>query len=927
MIIKYRNFLLFSILLSNISFAKKIEIEGRVFNSANKDEVISYCVVSVNPLNLNTYTDLEGKFKFFVEKEGKYNLVFNFVGFKSKEIEITVPDNIFYEVGLDEDNNMLNSVEIIEKVKRNTKEASILKQRNAIEMVQAVSSSEMALKGVSNVEEGVAKISGVSSVRGQGIYVRGLGDRYNNAMLNDMPIVSDNPDNKTIDFSLLPSGMVKSMNVYKTFSTFLYGDFAGVTVDIETKNEYPDEMFFEVNLGTGYNTITTNKDFFTIDKGGLDIIGLGASNRNLPSEINPKDPSKYLELPINNGRSIFKDNFYQMSKFSAYPPMSVNFFGGNKYKLSNDKDFGFMVYGSFDNSYSYNTGVRKLYSMTHNLLDYQEEKWNNNKSSLFVLNTGLIKENEYEFNLNIININNSDNSIEFLKGYKESFSFNEAIMRNSYLQTNIIISQLLGKYHINSTDFIDAGFSFSRTRRQEPDRISLQAKYSYGINSDDIDFYSDLEYQTNSGGQTNRFWSDMIDYEIAQKLLYQFNMGEENTFKIGINAKQKFRESDINQYGLYSSRDPQYNFFNNKVNLFNPETSLEGGVGSWQLFTDPRYRGYKAEINTVAGYIDYRRKFGDLLIELGIRLENTIQTFHYRTVRMNSPFTEFTYDPFNVLPEINFKYSLDETNNLRMSLSNTITRPSMLELRPSFYKNADNIEVVGNPELLNSNNYNIDIKWENFSKGGVFGIVFFGKYIEKPIERIINPSGGNQVITYVNTRNALALGLEIDIDQSIGRLFEKENLKDFYVGLNASYLHTKIVLGQDGNFKIMTNDTRQLQGASPFILNLNMAYKHVIYENFESTYSLVFNIFQDRLYSASSNGMGDIYEKGYPTLDFVWKNKLNKYISLDFKARNLLNPEILRYQKDFGEGSIFSKQDNVSYKLGQMFSISLKYNI
>jgi hypothetical protein len=41
---------------------------------------------------------------------------------------------------------------------------------------------------LSNVQEGLTKITGVSKVESRGLFVRGLEERYNNLLINDLQV-------------------------------------------------------------------------------------------------------------------------------------------------------------------------------------------------------------------------------------------------------------------------------------------------------------------------------------------------------------------------------------------------------------------------------------------------------------------------------------------------------------------------------------------------------------------------------------------------------------------------------------------------------------------------------------------------------------------------------------------------------------------
>jgi outer membrane receptor protein involved in Fe transport len=62
-----------------------------------------------------------------------------------------------------------------------------------------------------------------------------LGDRYNAAYLNGLPLPSPDPDNKVAPLDIFPTDVVGSIAVTKGFSPELYGDFSGGVIDIRTK--------------------------------------------------------------------------------------------------------------------------------------------------------------------------------------------------------------------------------------------------------------------------------------------------------------------------------------------------------------------------------------------------------------------------------------------------------------------------------------------------------------------------------------------------------------------------------------------------------------------------------------------------------------------------------------------------------------------
>ena len=83
---------------------------------------------------------------------------------------------------------------------------------------------------------------------------------------------------------------------------------------------------------------------------------------------------------------------------------------------------------------------------------------------------------------------------------------------------------------------------------------------------------------------------------------------------------------------------------------------------------------------------------------------------------------------------------------------------------------------------------------------------------------------------------------------------------------------------------------------------------------------MVLNYVSDKIYTIGTQGYQDIIEQGMMTLDFVSQAKLNKYVSLTLKARNLLNPsyKLSRKANENGEKVILN-----DYKKGINISLGV----
>ena len=117
-----------------------------------------------------------------------------------------------------------------------------------------------------------------------------------------------------------------------------------------------------------------------------------------------------------------------------------------------------------------------------------------------------------------------------------------------------------------------------------------------------------------------------------------------------------------------------------------------------------------------------------------------------------------------------------------------------------------------------------------------------------------------------------------------------------------------------------TDEKSSFTGASEFLLNADVTYFKKWNEK-DIIATIAYNYNSDKLYSIGTEQKGNLVDKGFGSLDFIFKTKLNKNFTLGFNAKNILNPAIERVQEN-------KEQDILvrSFKLGRLFSASLKYN-
>src|SRR5690606_6203532 len=145
----------------------------------------------------------------------------------------------------------------------------------------------------------------------------------------------------------------------------------------------------------------------------------------------------------------------------------------------------------------------------------------------------------------------------------------------------------------------------------------------------------------------------------------------------------------------------------------------------------------------------------------------------------------------------------------------------------------------------------------------------FGKYLRNPIE-LMQKVSASPIFTFVNTKEAVLAGAELEISRNAASLFASESavLKNLSLGANASYLYTRIKMDdaqiqqllKEGIPIAPTNRERPLFGASPYLINADLSYRANWSSRSHTVFTSTYNVFGKRLFVAGSQNAGDIYE-------------------------------------------------------------------
>ncbi|WP_394758707.1 carboxypeptidase-like regulatory domain-containing protein [Flavobacterium sp.] len=921
---KFKLSILF-LFLSLLSFGQKATVSGVVSDKDLKGEALPFANVTIKGTSYGATTDMNGKYAIDLP-EGNYTIVFSFLGYESKEVAFTIntDEKKIINETIGSGSVTMEDVVVKANISREKETALLLDQKKAVEIKQSIGAQEMSRKGISTVEAGLTKITGISKVESRGLFVRGLEERYNNLLINDLQAPSNSPFKKIIPLDLFPTDIVGVLNVYKTFNPNISGDFAGATINIETAQ--PRSSITKLTTGFGYTTGNNNEDFLISEdanttQGFLGFVGkdrkLSSAFGGVPSGVK-LSPSQYEESA--------KQNSWNTDKTTSPINSSLSFLHAEKFNLNKERSLNYIFSFNGDNKYQIREGVDRTFNQGQG--DYNNN-FNTKKYDYSTSFSGLVglryKSKRFGMALNSFLLRSTSSVIEDQLGYTNNLTTNPNILirTNQFEESKYWNNQVLANYNITEDGKHSAkgGFSYVKTSYEQPDR-----KFIIGEKINDTDI--NMQYGGNTLNRQfldvsgDRYFSGMFEYNLKFK---EKANGKSNKVSIGYNG---FSSEEISSYRFVSGKPLIPTSFVANINDLNDIVTSEVNSGLLR-FTEESTADYKSKLyqNVNAGYANVFLNFAEKWeVNGGARVENSIRETKYRGIgdSFTDKYKKLTNEKLYILPSLNIKYALNEKNNIRFAGSKTITKPISIEVSNITYINPDGTIEIGNPYLENSDNLNFDLKYELFPNSKEMIVLgAFGKHITNPIERIQLPASGGALITYQNSKEATLFGVELEVLLQLNRI--SSVLNNFSWGFNTSLMKTNVKVDLVKN-EIENSLERPLQGASNWLVNSDLKYDFQFNEDMKNTISVVYGISGDKIYSVGTTGLDHVYEKPFSKLDFVWSSKLSKNIEAKFSVDNILNPYFKRElgnesKVNITESDLVVKQ----YKKGTGFSLNIGY--
>ncbi len=932
-IINYISLTLISSFFYIIGFSQTGKVTGRIIDENNRPVIGAS--IKVVTLNIGNATDVDGRFSFSLPINKKYDIEVSAVGFTSKkltdvEAQINKVDEL--SITLTSKLNNLENVTVKTSARKETINSLIQFQKNTNAVAQVISAEAIRRSPDRNTGEALKRVTGLSIQEGRYIIVRGLSDRYNQAMLNGVLLSSTEPDRKTFSFDIFPASIVENIIVNKTFIPEYSAEWAGGLIQVNTR-DIPGKNFLNVQVGTNFNTNTIGKDFYSYKGGKLDWLGFDDGTRALPNSFPTKNAFgaiQDVEQKNDLGKSIAGKSWGYNTNSNALATLgqSLQINGGFVTKILK-KDVGGVVTVSYNRSLRNLKYENKFFNINDAKADPSFDYLNNRYTqdilwgALANFSIRLNPNNKISFR-NLLNVNTSDyTTLRTGKDFESNSQTGENLKAYEYgFRNNTFFNtQVNGEHNIKGLKSKFNWFgSFSILDQYIPQQRRLQYNQAAG---DPNAPYLALLSNTLSQKTGSIFYSNLNDYiyNAGGDLTTTFNLfRKKQTVKAGYNFQVKDRLYNARPFSISLPSDNTALRALDPSLIFAPENF---GTANNQFHFDEIsgiFFRYLANSILNAGYVQFDNSINDWLrVVWGVRYEHFDQLVG--STHKSDP--RFNYSKVgDFLPAVNATLKLNNSSNLRVAGSQTVIRPEFRELTgTAFFDFEVGATIIGNPNLKRTKVTNIDVRYEVYPGAGeLFTIGAFYKFFKNPIELAFNQSGAGSSNTFNYLDNdkttAGTFGAELEFRKKLDFIHA---LQHFTVQGNFSYIYNRVKFDQQ------TLD-RPMQGQSPYLINAGLQYD--IDEIGLST-TFLFNTVGRRILYVGNEQLPAVWEAPRPLLDMqVAKKILKNQAELKLSITDVLNQPALFYH-DLDNNKKYSGFDALALKrrYGTGISISFAYNI
>ena len=839
-------------------------------------------------------------------------------------------------------------------------------KRITSEVANMLDYEELALMTDTDVGGALSRVTGLSLVGDKYVYVRGLGERYSSTVLDGSRLSSPVPFQKTVPLDIVPTTIVRNLLVQKTYSPDLPGDFSGGTVMIRTRAT-PDRNYASLKAGVAGDSETTQGEGLSYRGGLADNWGFDEGTRKQPLNIVAMSSEEFEATPWPDsaglGASFY--NFWEVFEEQALKP---NFSGSGELGLRGDftgfsagtgLSAGLLGAGRYGNKWKNRDKDFRRYEFTGvdggstQTVDYKQFTTRQTIDWAGFVNAGIEFGDGHSIGLAQVVLTQTDDETQQFRGLSSEDDVTDGTpvvgYRFQWTENTIRSTQLKGEHYLNVGPFEQMSVSWraadGAATRKSPDTRT----YTYAVNAQGLEEAVTPSRQA-AGDLREVFQApDRVFAELRDEIS-----------EYGIDAELPFYAGDVEMTAILGAsnyervRASADRFF--RFDITSRAPSHIALMTPYQLFSLENWgkgyldvRDFSAGAANAAGIFPFADSGEETMsayvgldaqltprirAAAGVRREDTTlfaDAYGGNTLKGTSNAVSRDYNDTLSAASLTFEFVNDM--QLRIAYSNTLNRPSLLEITGTTLRNPEDSNLYrGNVFLTPANVDNFDARWEwYFGSDDSLSVGVFQKLFDDPIE-IGKVQAQNDIYTWFNGEEAELAGVEIEFrkDLFIGEWLGLGGVWDFFkLNANVTFMDSEVTLFGEGETaadvpvtgsrqiaRLFENE-RPLSGQSDILGNLMLTYVDLS-RGIEG--SLAYNHTGERIVLVGAENAPNIVEDARGKLDFLARYLFEVFgfdAELEFKASNLLDDDV-----EWRQGGLLYER----YNAGISYGLSLKVN-
>lgn len=880
--------------IPSLTNAQNVSLAGTVVESGT-GQAIEGVQLAIVELDRRVTTDEFGRYKFRRMVPGDYLIRVTAPGFTSKEIQLKLDEDQVHYIEMQ--SNVSDSSYIKTYVDQG-KNRAITRQYNSYNFTQIISSEHIQLFGDNNLEEILARLTGIQMGQGGYFNARGVTNLERgiyNMTVNGQRLATTGLGTRSLNPGILTSDMVHQVEMIKVLTPEMNADAPGGLINIDARRPAGHDRHVDFRYSGGLHT----------------------GNRNLVEPEN-RVAVNYSEIlsdahSLSAGLSYHRDNI-------AWENLGVD------YDLA---DFGSGYVDVIESiSSGFHLNERKRFN------SYLDFKYQPDEVSSYFIN-GFISNGTDNFSRRTLKKSSNSNWInQHQTGNDGDLGYNTYFQDAQYQQ---MMAQAGAKHMFDLLDLeYRAGWSYGNIDQEDLLMPFLWERLEYEFDLSEFnrpvmnltgnnqlqrrDLRIRTMNKTMQEHEDHTFTGNMDVTIPAFSGYVKTGAGAIRSYKSGAYLNSTYRAlalMDLSRFQLESSSsydvlgESRYeipwmistngarDYFNNNITSFQREPRLEHERSDiWN---------YELREDIYSGYAMGHFNIGALRVLGGIRLEYTTGRFQGYDVLFDhiggyvgTEDSTQSRSYYNIFPNAQMQYEAAENTHLKLAYSRSIARPDFYQITPFRLQHIQNETIFkGNTDLkpLVSDNFDLGIEKYFPDYQGYISIGFYYKNLKNFIfesNQIIEAGEfeGFHERTYRNgDETASIYGMEITLQNKLG--FLPGFLGNFSIYANYSL--------SESSFEINNRDDEvRLPMQSPHVVNSAISYIQgrfmgQISYHWTSKYVEHLSEGQNLAPFVSSEIYRDVYKDGFTDLSASVRVRLSDNFILLADATNLMSSERVQF--------------------------------